>query len=494
MIEWIRPFAGLVRRNPAFLIVVALHILLKILLGARMLDVPLSGDEFAYVDGAKALSNAVRDLISLSPFDGAEIRDNVVGNGWFMPGMSIVLTPLYLAVPEASTATMRLFVGVLTTGILVVVALVLHRTLGRGYALGILVFPGLVPMWILFSFTVWGDLVAGLLVVVLMVAVIGAGQRFVEGQTLRWRHGVGLGVLCSACLYVRSGMLPLILGMISLLGVAVLYFLRGPTRQAERVRSLAAVIVAAVTFASLLLPWSVIASMAYDRPVVTTTTLPLSLAITFGEEDRVCFGPCDGRNVWVGSLRYARGVSDTTGVNELVVQEQMSEYALTGVTPSHYASTVFGNLGRYLLEPASFEPRFRSPDAHSDAASVWIVESTQIAYMAALIFGTLTLVVVSTSRPKWQLISIGIKLSVAALLVQPFVHPAHGRYWPGFAPLLGIAAVYLAGLLSDRLRWPPSASELQRSDTSVSRTLTFAQVAIVAGLFLVLVALLVLSH
>lgn len=494
MIAWVRPVADLVRRNAAFLILLALHIFLKILLGARMLDAPLSGDESAYVDGAKALSNAARDMISLGPLDGTEIKANVVANGWFMPGMSIVLAPLYLVDPEASSAAMRLFIGVLTTGMLSVAALVLRRTLGRAYAFGILVFPGLVPMWILFSFTAWGDLLAGLLVMVIVAVIIGAGQRFVEGQGIRWWHGLGLGALCGACLYVRSSMLPLILGMISLLGVAVLYLLRGPARQVERTRSLVAVVAAVVTFVSLLLPWSVIASMAYDRPVVTTTTLPLSLAITFGEQDRVCFGPCEGGNVWIGSVRYARGVSDTIGVNELVVQDQMSEYALIGVTPMHYASTVFQNLGRYLLHPASFEPRFRNPDADADGATVWIVESTQTAYMAALVFGTLTLVVVSTSRPRSQLISIAIKLSAAALLVQPFVHPAHGRYWPGFAPLLGVSAVYLTELLSDRLRFPPTAPELQGSVTPVVRTLTLVQVVIVAGLFLVLLALLVVSR
>ena len=76
------------RSRLALVVAVVAHLVLKVALYPRAADTPLQGDELAYQDGARALAAAVRDLLSGSAPDAASIADNVIGNGWFMPGMS----------------------------------------------------------------------------------------------------------------------------------------------------------------------------------------------------------------------------------------------------------------------------------------------------------------------------------------------------------------------------------------------------------------------
>src|SRR5688572_5979547 len=91
------------------------HVVVKLALFPLVAHAPLVGDEASYVDGARALSNLVRDLGGLGPIDGDELRQNVVGSGWFMPGMSLLLTPLFVVDPDASITMIRAYLGVATT-------------------------------------------------------------------------------------------------------------------------------------------------------------------------------------------------------------------------------------------------------------------------------------------------------------------------------------------------------------------------------------------
>ena len=68
-----------------FLVLVGIHVLVKLLMYPRVMDAPLTGDEVAYTDGAKAMANLVRDVVTLGPLDVQEVERNVVGGGWFMP-------------------------------------------------------------------------------------------------------------------------------------------------------------------------------------------------------------------------------------------------------------------------------------------------------------------------------------------------------------------------------------------------------------------------
>src|SRR4051812_8377724 len=92
---------SLAARNRLITALVAAHVILKLVLLRVALATPIQGDELTYNDGARALANTVRDLLGGHAVSTVTLSDHVIGNGWFMPGMSMLLTPLYLLDPTA---------------------------------------------------------------------------------------------------------------------------------------------------------------------------------------------------------------------------------------------------------------------------------------------------------------------------------------------------------------------------------------------------------
>lgn len=276
---------GAVPPGRLLLILVIAHVVLKLVFYPRSLNAPLVGDEAQYVDGARAMSNLLRDLGSFTSPDTAELRESVVASGWFMPGMSTLLAPLYLVVPDAGIELLRAYTGVLTTLLLLAAVLVVRRTFGDRAAAVLLVFPGLVPMWLIFSFASWGDLPAGLLVVVLVCTLVRVVRGFVAGTPLGWRDAAWFGTLVGVTLYLRSSTSPLLVGLFVLIALGALIWLRGK----ERWQSVGALALGAVIALGMLLPWSVAASRALDSRVTTTTTVGTALANAFGDRGQLCY-------------------------------------------------------------------------------------------------------------------------------------------------------------------------------------------------------------
>lgn len=443
------------RRIPRLLLLLGIaHVVLALALFPRALNAVVIGDESQYFDGARALANLLRDLGSLHSPDSHELSRSVVASGWFMPGMSVVLAPLYLLVPHASLAVARAYLGVLSTLLLFLTARTVHRTFGERYAAAVLVFPGLVPMWVLFGFASWGDLPAGLLVVLLVCEVVRWYRDYVDGLAPTLRDGVRFAALTIALLYLRSSASPLIAGLFALLLLGLLVLLRGPALR----RALGAVAMASALFVVVLLPWSLAASHVLGSRVVTTTTVGTALANTFGDRSRECYGPCDpDSTIWFSPVRYARETARATGRGEVEVLAQMSSYARTGVTTTSYAYDVGQDFGRFTMQPAGYEDWFRPGTAHLDPGPRdWVTPvirvPTWLLYFPALAAGALVMLVAVRGPRDRQLTVIALKLTGAALMLQPFVHPCTSRYWPTFGPLFALCAAVLYDMWRSRRR------------------------------------------
>lgn len=467
-------------------LILAAHVVLKIALFPQVAHAPLLGDEAAYVDGARALSNMVRDLSAFGPVDGGELRRNVVGNGWFMPGMSVLLTPLFVVDPDASVTAIRAYLGVASSLILVLTALSVRRVLGDLYAGALLVFPGLVPMWLLFSYGAWGDLPAGLLILVLVMQLIAIVRRLRDGTSPDVWQGVRLGLVAMAVVYLRSSTTLLVAGMCIMVVAAMLALLKGR----ERVRSLGFLAAAIVVFSAFLLPWSVFASQTLGGRVVTTTSVPVVLANTFGDRDRLCFGECDpGSTIWFNPLRYSREVARATGRSEIEVQAEMSAYARSDVTSHSYARDVLADLRRYTEHPAEYSSSLRSPEVDRDGKEQSVVvAATNAMFFTMLAIVAAMMLAVFRKSFETQVVSIMLKLGLGALFTQPFVHISGSRYWTSAAPLFALAAALLAHVVWER-RIASGPDEI-----ALTRVLTAIQVVLVAATVLVAVGIVALAH
>lgn len=473
------------RADPVLTVLVVVALALKVVFFNRVADLPLRGDEVAYRDAGCAIANLIRDLAGLNAPDGGELSRDLVGSGWFMPGMGLVLAPLYLLVPDAGDPLARMWLGLVSGAVFVVAVVEVRRALGRPFAIALCVFPAMVPVWVLLSLTAYGDLLAGLVLVVLLgrlLEVVTAGRAGEGGPSLR--EGALLGFLGIAVVYLRSSAV-LAVAFIAVAAASVLLWTLvrsgGWTRARGSVISLA---VASGVFVGLLLPWSIGASAALDDRIITTTTVPTAMANTFGDREQVCFGPCDpGSTVWFAPVRYAREVARATGDGEVTVLGQMSAYARQDVTPRSYSDDVIDNLDRYR-NIDGFGAILKPPDApHDEGVWQWVARDLSlwmfrpVSWLAAL-----ALLVVSRRRYGDQVVAVFVKLGLLALLSQPFVHLGGSRYWTTAGALGGLAVVLLARMVWGTVRKvePEPGDEPSRLLTAVQWLLSAVAVAAVA--------------
>lgn len=474
-----RPLLRALREDPVLWGCVAVALAVKVVLFARVADLPFRGDEVAYRDAGCALANLVRDLAGLRSPDGAELSTNVVGSGWFMPGMGLVLAPLYLVAPAADDTVARVWLGVISGLVFVLAVAAVRRALGRGFAIALCAFPALVPVWVLLSLTAYGDLLAGLVLVILLARLVEALRAGREGHPPTVREGLLLGFLGIAVVYLRSSAVLAVAGMAVTAVVVLLWSLRGTGQ-----RPVLPLVAAGCVFAGLLLPWSVSASLVLDDRVVTTTSVPTAMANTFGDRGAVCYGPCDpGSTVWFAPVRYAREVARATGEGEVTVLDEMSTHARKDVTPRSYAQDVVDNLERYRGIDG-FGSLLKPPDAaHDRGFWQWVARD-----LSLRIFGPVSwlvaaaLLVVSRRRYGDQVVAVLLKIGLLALLTQPFVHLAGSRYWTTAGALGGLAVVVVARTAWDAVRRRPPAPGDEPSAllTGLQWALSAATVAVAA--------------
>ncbi|XBB67140.1 hypothetical protein ABFU82_24000 [Nocardioides sp. WV_118_6] len=468
---------------------VVAHVVLKLLVYPLVMHAPPVGDESAYLNGGRALSNLVRDVFAFSSPDSAELERNVVASGWFMPGMSILVAPIYLLFPEAPMWLVRGYLGVITLVLFLVVLRVVARRIGPGWACVIAVFPGLIPSWVVFTYGSWGDLCAGLLLMLLVAHLFTMYRGLRQGEAPTLREGVTLGLLAIAVLYLRSSTSVLLAALGVLTLVAAVLLLRGRVR----LRALGAAGLAGFVFVVLLAPWSIYASETLDGRVVTTTTVPTVMANTFGDRKEVCFGPCDpDSTLWFRPLRYARELGRATDTSEVDTLKVMSDYATRDVEPSHYLDQVVHNLGAYALLPTNFTGYLAPPEgrgAFGRAGELTADILTWALYAPMILLGAFSLLFQARRSVDARLLDVLTKVALGGLLIQPFVHVAGGRYWTTAGPMFAIAGFLF--LRERRLAGTPPVADpvVGPNDMAIERWLGRFQVLLSAATALVVVVL-----
>ncbi|KAA1428334.1 hypothetical protein [Nocardioides antri] len=485
-----RVAARLPRPEVLLLWLLGAHLVLKLLVYPLTMNAPAYNDEQQYYDSARALSNLLRDVFAFTAPDGAELERNVVASGWFMPGMGIVMTPLFVVFPDASDPLCRAYLGLASLAVLLWAVASVRKRLGPTYAALLVVFPGLLPSWVLMSFTAYGDPLSGIVLIVLVAHIVDMLRKLRAGRSPAWTEALQLGLLAVFVLYLRSSTSIVLAALGCATLVAALLLLKG----AQRVRAVLAAGLAGVVFLLLLAPWSIVASASLDARVITTTTVPISLANTFGDREQVCFGKCDPDSyLWFRPLRYAREVGRATGESEVEVEKQMSDYALRDLERRDYARQAWWNIGSYFFIPANFVRYIEPAEGRSAAGEVGedvVWWSTYLLYVPFLLLTLISMLFVQLRSLEAQILDTLAKLALLALFVQPFVHVAGSRYWTTAGPLFMVAAVGFVRESHVRRSHDSAVREdLHGTDALLSRWLKPVQLALSALFAVVLVGL-----
>lgn len=445
-----------------------------------MRSVPISGDEGFYFRGAKSLAAA---LTGRGSFEVA--AQHLVEFGFLMPGVSIALLPLFIVSAEPDLALVRAYASIATFMLWLAVLREGHRTSGKWVSGALLIVPPLLFTWQLFTATIWADAAAGLILALVFFRTSRLAIQISERMPPSWSAILALELLLVCLIYTR--------GNAAIIAVAIHIFLFAlEIIYGGRIFSLITItrlfFGAAVVVVSIA-PWSLLASKVTRDVVYTTTTVPLSLGITFGDKDQetFCFGPCPSRNIWLGAMRYAPIYAEKNNVSELEAFRRMSSAALQNLTLSHYLKTVRGNFRTFLFEPSVFGARFVNTSSAqiSKEARRLLARLNKVAtdalyfpFLASLILVNL---MIALRSDRDQIASLIVKMFTVCIFLQPLVHPSHQRYWPSFAPLMSISAGYTA-------RWAYQSVTQSRVGFSVFSMKIFAQ-SVLAGIQIVYVVI-----
>ena len=434
-----------------------LGLAMKVATLAFMMDVQLIGDEVYYNRSAAKLGELITGEHSRW---GHTLQWILVRSGWFMPGTSFLLLPVYLIDDSPSLLFLRSWVSGFTFILLLFAMREAHRAFGPAAAAALVVASLLNPGLQVLNASLLGDAPAGLLIVII------AARLFVMTRDLIARQRVGIAdllileALMIAMVYFRGNTILIVFAVhIFLIAIGAFSNLwkeaASPASGFRPFLGFAGKTVFGIAvFASLLAPWSLTASHYLKAPVLTTSTLNLSLGVAFGDREKLCLGSCgEVNNIWVQGAQFARKTAEATGESRLEVERRMMEYATEGLTLSEYLQKVSKNLERFTAGPQLYAWLYLQ---HAD--NEWISEKKASIYFtgifptAFIYFSTLGLLLLANIWVTRQsrdavILSLIVKMMTLCIFSQILVHPSWSRYWPTFAPLMAIAGVFIFKLL-----------------------------------------------
>ncbi len=419
------------------------------------------GDEYTYVDGARALGAALAGRGSWNV-----ALTELIGTGWFMPGAAVMLAPLFAIVPDAGFLAVRGWMLALNL-LLLVAALACFRGLPVRWSTALLLTcPALVAAWHFAAASVLPDVPAGLLSAIALVLAYRIGMGLLAGEAPSLKLLALMELALVAGLYLRGPVIVLVAAVHAVLLVLAFVSAR------EKVRSSGLLVAGLTAVALALLPWSIAASRHFDARVITTTNFPLVLADSFGDPEKTCFGPCaDGVDIWP-AWEFAQERAAATGENALTIQREMMAASLDGLTLRSYLQQAREHVADHLFDPAGWvraqmpvsyriPPDLRESFLTAITVLSWII---YLPFLLALLAGNL---LVARSSDSARLQSVLIKSATFAMMLQPFMHKSGPRYWVMLAPLMAWSVMLLAemrqGEQSTSGHWPGWLDHMQRA-------------------------------
>jgi len=281
--------------------------------------------------------------------------------------------------------------------------------------------------------------------------------------------------------YLRGSAIAIVLAIhVFLLVISSIY-----GKPHEMGRRLAPLVIGIAIFALGLVPWSIAASKVLGGRVITTTTPVLSFGITFGDSNKLCFGPCPPhKNIWVAAANFSRNYASDHGIGELEAQKLMVTNALNELSARAYLEKVRRNFRTFTLMPEKFATRFLT-------LSVLKLNSSEIRFGEVLskiwtrVFYFpffLAFVFVNFAifrKAEDQVASLIFKMFSLCIFLQPFDHLSHPRYWPAFAVLMGLSGGSLAKHLWSLPQEPAGAAYIMSPQERFLFGIQIAYVALI---------------
>lgn len=409
------------------------QIVLVLLVGAclsfyLMRGVGLSGDEGFYFGNSSHIAKWLLGLLPGLPF--SRFIGPIVGNGWFLPGVSLLLVPVQLPFGgEAPVALARAWVIAVNIGLLAMIARVLLNSglSVRSVLIGVSA-SFLVPFYVSFMGCLWGELVATHAAILFMLVV----ERRIAS------FGPLLAALCGAAVGAITLCRPQFFLLLALVSMrAVFAFMDGTIGGARKL---------CVGLATLFCSWSLViapwewAIHARYGPfflVVSTAEQPFVSDAKYRENHHLTGEP------WAAV--HGELVAEAARNNRCLFEQiRVSRRELARLSFGERVRLQAQQTHRFYFNENIFLKRFHGIDragSLTDWAGGAVRLFNSVSWRLWMVVGLLLMVFPFATGPQQDYrMPLVFKALAGMLALQPIVYLAHGRYYVSLIPLISIFA------------------------------------------------------
>lgn len=412
-----------------------------------MRGVELSGDETFYAETAAHVARCMLGRHGDVPL--SRLVDPIVGNGWFVPGMAVLLAPVQLLFGgEAPVAWLRGWAIAVNGALLATIGRVLSRSgIPPGYVLVGLAASFLVPFYACFLGCLWGELIAAHAAILVMLLV---ERRIVS-------FGVVTGALVGAAIGLVTLSRPQFFLLLALVGLrAGLAFTDGVLGAPRKLCGGLLALVA--SWCAVVAPWELALQSRYGPFFLTVSPAeqPFVGDAHYRTNHRLTGEPWQA----VHDELVAEAARNDRSLHR---QIQISSVELTRLSFSARVTRQAEQARKFYFDENRFLERFQRLDRAAAVPDVkwgWARLVNPVTWRACLAVGMLMLLVPFAAGAsldyRMPLVFKGLAGLVA---VQPLVYAAHGRYHVALVPIVSVfTAVALAA--STRVRGGARASRV----------------------------------
>ena len=377
------------------------------------------------------------------------IWDRILGNGWFIPAISLFLSPFYFVVQEPGY--LRLLLFVVNLGLHLYILYKVARLLGVK-AMLVFHFVSLAfPVYTIFMGALVGEGLASRLALILLIWLYEISR---ERALMSARQAVGIGALLALVVYTRQNLIVLCPMVIA---IQVLDHMRKsqPCSLGAIRSGMARSAVITLTFLILFLPWSYSLSKKFGGPYLTTTSIQMSYIWKFATPDFERDRFPDGRhpNQYHAWTKHYLTLSKQTGesFHDLVARDKS---ILASEVPRKEIEDYLKNrTRRNFLKPNSFVERYYFGGIGKTGAKgqerpfsyrILAFLNSYLGY-GILLLGAYSLCIIPPPEQDGAFLLVSTKLFILALMVSFLAVGAHHRHLAMLYPLLILQISVLAG-------------------------------------------------
>lgn len=410
---------------------------------------PLLGDEAFYYPNSVSLHKLMVSIFqgTLSEQRWSRTISKLIGDGFFMPGISIILAPAHFI--ASTLAEVRFYIAIINTA---VIFLIFHKMRQRFNGYFVLLFTFLLvtfPIFLTFNFTFWGESMAGLILVLVLLHLydyqrplpnsIPIAERSYRDQAFIW-WTIKLALWLVVLIYLRQTFIiaPVFIAVYMAYIFFTQRFQKGIWKRCIIFYSLVSLILTAG-----IIPWSYAISKKFGSPFLLTTGLYVNATLKFGSIHVKASQIMDHHDQ----------VAKQTGQPVGEILKQHTQKMLHDLTAEDYSRIAFKNLKRMFFSENEFLIRFKRFFKEAPSFFSMLTKYNSIIWCAMLfilVSSPVWLWKKFKALPKDTAFYLLLLSFYSCLFLQALISVSHGRYYIAFIPLTCFTVSYALTLVASK--------------------------------------------